>query len=119
MSGLYFAWYGFSAPERELERRFKAASAKGNCVLFLNEIDSLTYGWKSDVWESEGQQRLASTLVTLLDGISSDMRVFLIGAASRLDAVDSALRCPGRFGIEFEIPSPGFNRRCDLLMHLA
>ena len=99
--------------EKNLEEKFREAAAKGNSVIFMDEIDSLasTRNEKS----AEHQVSLIATLLVLMDGINSSHRVFVIGATNRLEAVDPALRRPGRFDLEFEVPLPDLHGRLDIL----
>lgn len=99
--------------EKNLEGKFREAAAKGNSVIFIDEIDSLASARNEK--SAEHQVSLIATLLVLMDGINSSHRVFVIGATNRLDAVDPALRRPGRFDLEFEVPLPDLNGRLDVL----
>lgn len=99
--------------EKHLERKFQEATIKGNCVIFIDEIDSLASTRSSN--SAEHQVSLVATLLVLMDGINSSSRVFVVGATNRLDAVDPALRRPGRFDLEFEVPLPDLSGRLDIL----
>ena len=99
--------------EKHLERKFQEASLKGNCVIFIDEIDSLASARSAD--SAEHQVSLVATLLVLMDGIGSSSRVFVVGATNRLEAVDPALRRPGRFDLEFEVPLPDLPGRLDIL----
>ena len=59
---------------------------------------------------------LVGKLLSLMDGIKSNSRVFVIGATNRLYAIDPALRRPGRFDKELEVPLPDSDARYDILM---
>ncbi len=99
--------------EKNLESKFTEAAAKGNCVIFIDEIDSLASVRTNE--SAEHQVSLIATLLVLMDGINSNHHVFVIGATNRLEAVDPALRRPGRFDLEFEVPLPDLNARLDIL----
>lgn len=99
--------------EKHLERKFQEAAVKGNCVIFIDEIDSLAS--IRNTKSAEHQVSLVATLLVLMDGINSSSRVFVIGATNRLEAVDPALRRPGRFDLEFEVPLPDLAGRLDIL----
>ena len=99
--------------EKNLEGKFREAAARGNSVIFIDEIDSLASARNEK--SAEHQVSLIATLLVLMDGINSNHRVFVIGATNRLDAVDPALRRPGRFDLEFEIPLPDLKGRLDIL----
>ena len=99
--------------EKNLEHKFQEAAAKGNCVIFIDEIDSLASARTGE--SAEHQVSLVATLLVLMDGINSNHRVFVIGATNRLDSIDPALRRPGRFDLEFEVPLPDQPGRLDIL----
>ncbi|MBQ7280404.1 MAG: AAA family ATPase [Bacteroidales bacterium] len=103
----------FGEGERRLTEKFQEAATKGNCVVFIDEIDSLA-SMRSDK-SGEAQVSLVATLLVLMDGMNSNSRVFVIGATNRLEAVDPALRRPGRFDLEFEVPLPDTDARLDIL----
>lgn len=99
--------------EQKLKDKFNLAAAKPNSVIFIDEIDAVASA-RSEKSESH-QVSLISTLLVEMDGINSCRRVFVIGATNRLDAVDPALRRPGRFDLEFEVPLPDVKGRLDVL----
>jgi len=73
-------------------------------IIFFDEIDGL-----APVRSSKQEQiysSIVSTLLALLDGLDSRGQVIVIGATNRVDAVDPALRRPGRFDREFLFPLP-------------
>lgn len=102
-----------SISEKNLTRIFTDAAAKGNSVIFIDEIDALA-SVRTEKSE-EHQISLIATLLVLMDGINSNHQVFVIGATNRLEAVDPALRRPGRFELEVEIPLPDLSGREDIL----
>ena len=99
--------------EQQLRETFEEAEKIGNCVIFIDEIDSVAS--KRDDKSAEWQISFVSTLLNLMDGIRSNSRVLVIGATNRLNAIDPALRRPGRFDIEFEVPQPATDARYDIL----
>lgn len=99
--------------ERQLKETFEEAEKIGNCVIFIDEIDSVAS--KRDDKSAEWQVSFVSTLLNLMDGIRSNSRILVIGATNRLNAIDPALRRPGRFDIEFEVPQPATDARYDIL----
>lgn len=104
-------WVGQA--EERLRETFEEAEKIGNCVIFIDEIDSVA--GKRDDRSAEWQITFVSTLLNLMDGIRSNSRVLVIGATNRLNAIDPALRRPGRFDIEFEVPQPNTDARYDIL----
>ena len=104
-------WVG--GGERKLKEKFQEAEQRGNGIIFIDEIDSLAQIRKED---TEGYEvTLVGTLLSLMDGINSSSRIFVIGATNRLNAIDPALRRPGRFDLEIEVPLPNLSARYDIL----
>lgn len=99
--------------EQRLKDKFEEASVKGNSVIFIDEIDSIASIRNSDT--PEHQIKIVSSLLSLMDGLKSDSGVFIIGATNRLNAIDTALRRPGRFDLEIEIPLPAPDARLEIL----
>lgn len=99
--------------EQNLRERFNEAESKGNAVLFIDEIDAIASLRTSD--SPDYQNSLVATLLTCMDGLRTKNKVFVIGATNRLEAVDPALRRPGRFELEFEVPLPDTAARKDIL----
>lgn len=99
--------------EKRLREKFEEAESKGNCVIFIDEIDSIT-SKRSDS-SAEYQVSIVATLLNLMDGMRSNNKIFVIGATNRLNTIDPALRRPGRFDLEFEIPLPNMAARYDIL----
>ena len=98
--------------EQRLREKFEEAQTKGNCVIFIDEIDSIA-SVRSDS-AAEYQVSIVATLLNLMDGMKSN-NVFVIGATNRINAIDPALRRPGRFDLEFEVPLPASDARLDIL----
>lgn len=99
--------------EQRLREKFEEAETKGNCIIFIDEIDSITSKRSED--SAEYQVSIVATLLNLMDGMTSNSKVFVIGATNRLNAIDPALRRPGRFDLEFEVPLPNTSARYDIL----
>jgi transitional endoplasmic reticulum ATPase len=74
------------------------ASKSSPCVLFIDEIDALCP--KRGTSGSEEENRIVAQLLTLMDGIENRGKLVVIGATNRPNAIDSALRRPGRFDRE-------------------
>ncbi len=98
--------------ESQLRQKFEEAEKLGDCVIFIDEIDSVAASRENTT--AEHTISIVSTL-NLMDGIKSRSRVFVIGATNRLNSVDPALRRPGRFDLEFEVPVPNLSARLDIL----
>lgn len=99
--------------ESQLRDKFEEAEKLGNCVIFIDEIDSIAANRENVT--AEHNISIVSTLLNLMDGIKPRSGVFVIGATNRLNSVDPALRRPGRFDLEFEVPIPNLTARLDIL----
>jgi len=100
-------------PEKKLKEIFSKASRYDNSIVFIDEIDSIASS--RDNATAEHSITLVSALLNVMDGISSKSNVLVIGATNRIDSIDTALRRPGRFGLEFEIALPTLEQRIDIL----
>ncbi|KAM7266296.1 hypothetical protein ACFE04_004193 [Oxalis oulophora] len=104
-------WVGEA--ERQLKLLFEEAQRNQPSIIFFDEIDGL-----APVRSSKQEQihnSIVSTLLALMDGLDSRGQVVLIGATNRIDAIDGALRRPGRFDREFNFPLPGYEARAEIL----
>ncbi|KAL9431737.1 hypothetical protein AB3S75_026852 [Citrus x aurantiifolia] len=104
-------WVGEA--ERQLKLLFEEAQRNQPSIIFFDEIDGL-----APVRSSKQEQihnSIVSTLLALMDGLDSRGQVVLIGATNRVDAIDGALRRPGRFDREFNFPLPGCEARAEIL----
>ncbi|CAN4104214.1 unnamed protein product [Withania somnifera] len=102
--------------ERQLRLLFQVAEKTQPSVIFFDEIDGLApcRGGQQDQTHSS----VVSTLLALMDGLKSRGSVVVIGATNRPDAVDPALRRPGRFDREIYFPLPSVkDRESILLLH--
>ncbi len=104
-------WVGEA--ERNLRLLFQEAEKKQPSIIFFDEIDGL-----APVRSSKQEQihaSIVSTLLALMDGIDNRGQVVVIGATNRPDAVDPALRRPGRFDREFYFPLPDLDSRAQII----
>lgn len=99
--------------EYNLGKKFEEAERKRNAVIFIDEIDSIASIRAVD--SEQHEISLVGKLLSLMDGIKSSHRVFVIGATNRLSAIDPALRRPGRFDKDIEVPQPDCESRFDIL----
>src|SRR6185436_7608049 len=83
-------------------------------IIFIDEIDSIAP--KREEVSGDVEKRIVSQLLTLMDGIQSRGKLVVIGATNRPNAIDPALRRPGRFDREIEIGIPDEHGRLDILM---
>ncbi|GFZ97419.1 ATPase AAA [Blastomonas marina] len=103
--------YGES--EKRLRDVFEEAARSQPAIVFIDEIDSIAP--KRDQVQGEAEKRLVAQLLTLMDGLSNRANVVVIAATNRPDAVDEALRRPGRFDREIVIGVPDENGRREIL----
>ena len=104
-------YYGES--EERLRAVFEEAQKNAPAIIFIDELDSIAPR-RSDV-SGEGEKRIVAQLLTLMDGLKGRRNVIVIGATNRVDAVDPALRRPGRFDREIEIRIPDQSGRLEIL----
>lgn len=104
-------YYGES--EEKLRNVFKQAEQNAPSIIFIDEIDSIAPN-REEV-SGEVERRIVAQLLSLMDGMSSRGKVVVIGATNRLNAIDPALRRPGRFDREIEIGVPDKEGRYEIL----
>ena len=104
-------FYGES--EERLRETFKQAQENAPSIIFIDEIDSIAP--KREEVSGDVEKRVVSQLLTLMDGLGSRGKLVVIGATNRPDALDPALRRPGRFDREIEIGIPDQEGRFDIL----
>jgi transitional endoplasmic reticulum ATPase len=105
-------FYGES--EARLREIFKEAKEKSPSIIFIDEIDSIAP--KREEVTGEVERRVVSQLLSLMDGLEARGKVIVIAATNRQNAIDPALRRPGRFDREIEIKVPDKRGRKDILM---
>ncbi|MGA0361063.1 MAG: AAA family ATPase [bacterium] len=104
-------YYGES--EARLRKLFDQAQREAPAILFIDEIDALAP--KRDQSFGDLEKRVVAQLLTLMDGLDDRGQVIIIGATNRPNALDPALRRPGRFDREIEIPVPDQQGRREIL----
>jgi transitional endoplasmic reticulum ATPase len=104
-------FYGES--EAHLRKIFQEAGAKGPSIIFLDEIDAIAPKREGTLGEVE--KRVVAQLLALMDGLNRRANVIVIAATNMPDLIDPALRRPGRFDREIEIPIPDRNGRLEIL----
>jgi transitional endoplasmic reticulum ATPase len=104
-------FYGES--EARLREIFKEAREKSPTIVFVDEIDSIAP--KREEVTGEVEKRVVSQLLSLMDGLEARGKVIVIAATNRQNAIDPALRRPGRFDREIEIKVPTKKGRFDIL----
>ncbi|XP_058283524.1 ATPase family gene 2 protein homolog B isoform X2 [Hylobates moloch] len=96
---------------RRVFQRARELASRGPSLLFLDEVDALCPRRGGRAPES----RVVAQVLTLLDGASGDREVVVVGATNRPDALDPALRRPGRFDREVVIGTPTLKQRKEIL----
>jgi transitional endoplasmic reticulum ATPase len=104
-------FYGES--EQRLREIFEEAKKNAPAIVFIDEIDAIAP--KRDEVVGEVERRVVAQLLALMDGLESRGQVVVIGATNRINAVDPALRRPGRFDREVEVPLPDKQGRLEIL----
>lgn len=104
-------WYGQS--EENLRNVFKEAQDNAPSIIFIDEIDAIAPA-REEV-SGEVEKRVVSQLLTLMDGLEARGEVVVIAATNRPEALDPALRRPGRFDREVQIGIPDRRGRKEIL----
>ncbi len=104
-------FYGQS--EENLRKVFKEAQENAPAIIFIDEIDSISP--KREEVQGEVERRVVAQLLSLMDGLDPRENVVVIGATNRVNAIDEALRRPGRFDREIEIGVPDKEGRLEIL----
>jgi transitional endoplasmic reticulum ATPase len=104
-------FYGES--EARLREIFKEAKEKAPSIMFVDEIDSIAP--KREEVSGEVERRVVSQLLSLMDGLEGRGKVIVMAATNRPNAIDPALRRPGRFDREIEIKVPDKRGRLEIL----
>ncbi len=104
-------YYGES--EKRLREIFEEAEKNAPSIIFIDEIDSIAPN-RNEV-TGEVERRVVAQLLALMDGLKGRGEVIVIGATNRPEALDPALRRPGRFDREIEIGVPDKNGRKEIL----
>ena len=103
--------YGES--ERRLREMFEEAAQSAPSIIFIDEIDSIAP--KRSQVTGEAEKRLVAQLLTLLDGMEPRQNTVVIAATNRPEAIDEALRRPGRFDREIVVGVPDEPGRREIL----
>lgn len=104
-------FYGES--EERLRNVFQDAQKNAPSIIFIDELDSIAP--KREEVSGEVERRIVAQLLSLMDGLKARGKVVVIGATNRINAIDPALRRPGRFDREIELGVPDRDGRLDIL----
>jgi len=105
-------YYGES--EKRLREIFEEAEKNAPSIIFIDELDSIAPN-RNEV-TGEVERRVVAQLLALMDGLKGRGEVIVIGATNRPEAIDPALRRPGRFDREIEIGVPDREGRKEILL---
>jgi transitional endoplasmic reticulum ATPase len=100
--------------EKGVRELFRMAKQASPCILFLDEIDSLTPRRSSDGSGSGVIERVIGQFLTEMDGIEDLKGVIVLAATNRIDLIDPALMRSGRFDLVFELPLPDITTRAKI-----
>jgi transitional endoplasmic reticulum ATPase len=105
--------------EKQIRDVFAQARQAAPCILFFDEIDAITPARGQDAGNGFAD-RLVGQILVEMDGIEKLENVLILGATNRPDAIDPALRRPGRFDRVIQIPLPDEESRLEILkVHTA
>ncbi|MFN3865043.1 MAG: CDC48 family AAA ATPase [Erythrobacter sp.] len=104
---------GYGESEKRLREVFEEAARAAPAIIFIDEIDSIAP--KRTQVPGETEKRLVAQLLTLMDGLEKRANLVVIAATNRPDAIDEALRRPGRFDREIVIGVPDQRGRREIL----
>ena len=104
-------FYGES--EKRLREIFEKAQKTSPSIIFIDELDAIAP--KREDVTGEVERRVVAQLLALMDGLEARGNVITIGATNRVNAIDPALRRPGRFDREIEISVPSQQGRLEIL----
>jgi transitional endoplasmic reticulum ATPase len=99
--------------EKKIRDLFKEAEENAPTVIFIDEIDAIAP--KREEVTGEVERRVVAQILALMDGLKERGKVIVIGATNRPDALDQALRRPGRFDREIELRVPDRDGRSEIL----
>ncbi|MBQ7154652.1 MAG: CDC48 family AAA ATPase [Synergistaceae bacterium] len=106
-------FYGES--EERLRNIFEEAQERAPSIIFIDEIDAIAPKREDMGGEKQVERRVVAQLLALMDGLKSRGQLIVIGATNIPNALDPALRRPGRFDREISIPVPDKNGRLEIL----
>ncbi|MDC0334936.1 ATP-dependent zinc metalloprotease FtsH [Amylibacter sp.] len=95
---------------------FEQAKKNAPCIVFIDEIDAV--GRHRGAGHGGGNDEREQTLNQLLvemDGFSANEGVILLAATNRPDVLDPALKRPGRFDRQVQVPNPDIKGREKIL----
>lgn len=116
VSDIVTMWYGSS--EKNIQGVFDLArEEEGPCIVFFDEIDALTPNRNGS---HEASQRIVSTILENMDGLTASSNVMVVASTNRPDAIDPAITRPGRIDRIVDVPLPDENGRLHIFkIHIS
>jgi transitional endoplasmic reticulum ATPase len=105
----------YGASEQQLRQVFETARARAPAVIFIDEIDAIAPKREALSGEKQVERRIVAQLLALMDGLAARGEVLVLAATNMPDAIDPALRRPGRFDREIVVPPPDRAGRAEIL----
>mgnify|MGYP000846721629 FL=1 len=99
--------------EKKIRDFFKQAEDEAPSIIFIDEIDAIAP--RREEVTGEVERRVVAQILALMDGLKEREKVIVVGATNRPDALDPALRRPGRFDREIGLRVPDKDGRCEIL----
>ena len=99
--------------EKRIRDFFKQAEDEAPSIIFIDEIDAIAP--RREEVTGEVERRVVAQILSLMDGLKERGKVIVVGATNRPDALDPALRRPGRFDREIGLRVPDKDGRCEIL----
>lgn len=113
ISGPEIVHKNYGQSEAQLRKVWDEANKSSPAIIFIDEIDSIAP--KREDTQGDVEKRIVAQLLTLMDGLDKKAGVMVIAATNLPNNIDSALRRPGRFDREIEIPIPDAEGRGEIL----
>ena len=105
-------WVGDS--EKKIRQLFKEAQDNAPCIIFIDEIDAIAPK-RDDIYSEVVDRKVVAQILACMDGLTARKQVIVLAATNRPNAIDNALRRPGRFDREIEISPPNTKAREEIL----
>ena len=116
ISGSDFVEMFFGVGASRVRDMFEQAKKNAPCIVFIDEIDAV--GRHRGAGHGGGNDEREQTLNQLLvemDGFYANEGVILLAATNRPDVLDPALKRPGRFDRQVQVPNPDIKGREKIL----
>lgn len=105
----------YGASEAQLRRMFDEAQKQAPSIIFIDELDAIAPKREEMSGDRQVERRVVAQLLGLMDGLRSRGQVIVIAATNIPNAIDPALRRPGRFDREIQVGVPDESGRREIL----